>query len=138
MIKREALNYVLQNANKSDLEILYKNIDEKYEVKIINQPTSQTLLVPVKDPITLGEFYAGEALVTSCIVKVGSYQGWSMVQDDYEDLALYIATIDAVFECGEFENEIKNIYEQTVKKMQQEEEIFHKKVNATKVSFDLM
>ena len=138
MIKREALNYVLQNANKSDLEILYKNIDEKYEVKIINQPTSQTLLVPVKDPITQGEFYAGEALVTSCIVKVDSYQGWSMVQDDYEDLALYIATIDAVFECGEFEKEIKNIYEQTVKKMQQEEEILHKKVNATKVSFDLM
>lgn len=138
MMKREALNYILQNANKNNLETLYKKIDEKYEVKIINQPTSQTILVPVKDPITLGEFYAGEALVTSCIVKVSSYQGWAMVQDDNEDLALYIATIDAVFECGEFENEIKNIYEQTVKLLQKEEELLHKKINATKVSFDLM
>lgn len=62
--------------------------------------------MPVKDPISGGEFYAGEVLVTSTIVEVNKNKGWSMVQDENDQLSLYIATLDAVFENKEFKDDI--------------------------------
>ncbi len=137
-MKREELNYIFQHAKLEDIKQLHKKIDKKYGVVVINKPTSQTLLVPVKDPITNGEFYAGEALVTSTIVEVNKQKGWSMVQDDNEKLSLYIATIDAVFDSKEFKDEIKDIYEQTTKKLEKKRKQLNQKVNSTRVSFDLM
>ncbi len=137
-MKREELNYIFQHAKLEDIKQLHKKIDKKYGVVVINKPTSQTLLVPVKDPISQGEFYAGEALVTSTIVEVNKQKGWSMVQDDNEKISLYIATIDAVFDSKEFEDEIKDIYEQTTKKLEKKRKQLNQKVNSTRVSFDLM
>lgn len=137
-MQREEINFIFQKADRVELEKLYKKIDEKLGVNVINQPTSQTLLVPIKDPISGGEFYAGEALVTSCIVEVDHNQGWSMVQDDDESLSLYIASVDAVFEREEFFRDIKNLYIQVVKEIEEQNKQLNQKVNATRVSFDLM
>lgn len=137
-MQREEINYIFQKASIQELKKLYKKIDEKLGVNIINQPTSQTLLVPIKDPISGGEFYAGEALVTSCIVEVDKNQGWAMVQDDNEELALYIASIDAVFDAGIFFSDIENLYIQIIGQLEAEEKKINQKVNATRVSFDLM
>jgi alpha-D-ribose 1-methylphosphonate 5-triphosphate synthase subunit PhnG len=137
-MEREEINFVFQFADLVQLEKLYNKIDKELGVNVINQPTSQTLLVPIKDPLSGGEFYAGEALVTSCIVEVDKVQGWSMVQDNNSLLSLYIATIDAVFDRGEFSNEIKNLYIQVREKLEDENKKINQKVNATKVNFDLM
>jgi alpha-D-ribose 1-methylphosphonate 5-triphosphate synthase subunit PhnG len=61
-----------------------------------------------------------------------------MVQDDNEKLSLYIASIDAVFESKEFENEINELYQETLQTIEKEKAIINQKVNSTKVSFDLM
>ncbi len=137
-MQREEINFVFQHVEFEELEKLYKKIDEQVGVSIVNQPTSQTLLVPIKDPISGGEFYAGEALVTSCIVKVDKEQGWAMVQDDNELLSLYIAAIDAVFESGEFKSDIENLYIQAKQKLELQSKQLNQKVNSTRVSFDLM
>lgn len=137
-MQREELNFIFQKADLIKLENLYKKIDDELGVNVINQPTSQTLLVPIKDPISGGEFYAGEVLVTSCIVEVDKIKGWSMVQDDNEKLSLYIATIDAVFESGKNFNEIENLYIQAKEKLELEQKKINKKVNSTRVNFDLM
>jgi alpha-D-ribose 1-methylphosphonate 5-triphosphate synthase subunit PhnG len=94
--------------------------------------------VPVKDPISGGEFYAGEVLVTSTIVEINKNKGWSMVQDENEQLSLYIATLDAVFENEEFKDDIIKLCKKTNKKMQEKKNILNRKVNSTRVSFDLM
>ncbi|WP_375722589.1 phosphonate C-P lyase system protein PhnG [Arcobacter sp. KX21116] len=137
-IQREDLNYILQEAQLEKLEKLYKKIDKKLGITILSNPSSQTLLVPVKDPISGGEFYAGEVLVTSTIVEVNKNKGWSMVQDENEQLSLYIATLDAVFENEEFKDDITKLCKKTNKKIQEKKNILNKKVNSTRVSFDLM
>jgi|TARA_R110002033_G_scaffold13325_3_gene39785 alpha-D-ribose 1-methylphosphonate 5-triphosphate synthase subunit PhnG len=137
-IQREDLNYILQEAQIEKLEKLYKKIDKKLGITILSNPSSQTLLVPVKDPISGGEFYAGEVLVTSTIVEINKNKGWSMVQDENEQLSLYIATLDAVFENEEFKDDIIKLCKKTNKKMQERKNILNKKVNSTRVSFDLM
>lgn len=137
-IQREDLNYILQEAQIEKLEKLYKKIDKKLGITILSNPSSQTLLVPVKDPISGGEFYAGEVLVTSTIVEINKNKGWSMVQDENVQLSLYIATLDAVFENEEFKDDIIKLCKKTNKKMQERKNILNKRVNSTRVSFDLM
>ncbi len=137
-IQREELNFILQHTPLEILKDLYKKIDELFEITILSQPSTQTLLVPVKDPITDGEFYAGEVLVTSCIVKIDNEKGWSMVQDENEQLSLYIAVFDAIFETSRFQDDIIKIALVTKEKIQEKSNILNKKINATRVSFDLM
>ncbi len=137
-IQREDLNYILQQTPLEKLEKLYKEVDNRFGITVLSQPSSQTLLVPVKDPISGGEFYAGEVLVTSTIVEVNKNKGWSMVQDENEQLSLYIATLDAVFEEEIFKNEIITLCTDTNKYIEEQKSILNKKVNSTKVSFDLM
>jgi alpha-D-ribose 1-methylphosphonate 5-triphosphate synthase subunit PhnG len=138
-IQREDLNYILQQVPIDILENIYKKVDTKFNITILSQPSSQTLLVPVKDPISGGEFYAGEVLVTSTIVEVNKNKGWSMVQDENEKLSLFIATLDAVFEQNdEIKDEIITLCIKTKKYIEEEKNILNKKVNSTRVNFDLM
>lgn len=139
-MKREELNYILQKANIKELKKLYKAIKEKYEVKILLAPVQQTLLQPVHDPISEGKFYSGEILVTTTIVSVENHEqkGWSMVLDNNEKTSLYIAVCDGAFGANYFKHEIENLINNTKKEILKEKKSINKKINATKVSFDLM
>lgn len=137
-MKREDVNDLAQSVPLEKLEELYKKINKKYEVKILTTPTEQTILVPVKDPISGGEFYAGEVLVTSTIVQVEETKGWSMVMDTNEKLSLYTATLDACFEAKIMKDDIKKLLKETKENIKINRKKLNKKVNSTRVSFDLM
>jgi len=135
---REEINDLAQEVAIKNLEELYKKIDENYKIQVLTAPTEQTLLVPVKDPISSGEFYAGEVLVTSTIVQVEDCKGWSMVMDSNEKLSLYVAVLDASFESNIYRNEIKTLLEKVKEEKVLKQKAINQKVNSTRVSFDLM
>ena len=137
-MKREDINSLAQLVAKAELKKLYTKINEKHSIKVLTAPTEQTLLVPVKDPISGGEFYAGEVLVTSTIVSVDNIKGWSMVMDSNNKLSLYTAVLDASFEANIFKDEIKTLLKSAKKAEEKSNKEQNKKVNSTRVSFDLM
>lgn len=137
-MKREDINNLAQLVQFEKLEKLYKEIDKDNKVQVLTPPTEQTLLVPVKDPISNSDFYAGEVLVTSTIVQVNDTKGWSMVMDTNESLSLYTAVIDAAFEADIFKEKIVTILEEAKSQDSLNKEKTNQKVNATRVSFDLM
>lgn len=140
-MQREDLNFILQKAEFAALEELYNTITKELEIVVLQAPVQQTLLQPIFDPISKGEFYAGELLVTTTIIQVGndsSSRGWAMVQDDNETLSLYIAVCDGCFGAGFFVNEIETLAAQTVQNIQKMQKELNKMVNATRVNFDLM
>lgn len=137
-MKREDINNLAQLVQFEKLEKLYKEIDKDNKVQVLTPPTEQTLLVPVKDPISNSDFYAGEVLVTSTIVQVNDTKGWSMVMDTNEKLSLYTAVIDAAFEADIFKEKIVTILEEAKSQDSLNKEKTNQKVNATRVSFDLM
>ena len=137
-MKRENINYFAQLVKIEELKKLYEKIDENYGVKVLTAPTEQTLLVPVKDPISNGSFYAGEVLVTSTIVQVENIKGWAMVMDNNEELSLYIAALDACFEANIYKDEITNILENAKNDNEEKNKKTNQKVNSTRVSFDLL
>ena len=137
-MKREDINNLAQLVQFEKLEKLYKEIDKDNKVQVLTPPTEQTLLVPVRDPISNSDFYAGEVLVTSTIVQVNDTKGWSMVMDTNESLSLYTAVIDAAFEADIFKEKIVTILEEAKSQDSLNKEKINQKVNATRVSFDLM
>ncbi len=137
-MKREDINSLAQLVQKDKLEQLYKKIDEKYNVKVLTAPTEQTLLVPVRDPISKSDFYAGEVLVTSTIVQINETKGWSMVMDSNEEISLYIATLDACFEANILKDEIIDLLTNAKENKEEQVKQTNQKVNSTRVSFDLM
>lgn len=137
-MKREDVNSLAQLVAKAELKKLYTKINEKHTIKVLTAPTEQTLLVPVKDPISGGEFYSGEVLVTSTIVSVDDIKGWSMVMDSNNKLSLYTAVLDASFEANIFKDEIKTLLKSAKKAEEKSNKEQNKKVNSTRVSFDLM
>ncbi len=137
-MKREDINNFAQEVQIDKLELLYKKIDEKFNVKVLTAPTEQTLLVPVKDPISGSDFYSGEVLVTSTIVQVENTKGWSMVMDSNEKLSLYTATFDACFEADILKDEIVSLLDEARQIKEEQIKNMNKQVNSTRVSFDLM
>lgn len=137
-MKREDINNLAQLVQFEKLEKLYKEIDKDNKVQVLTPPTEQTLLVPVRDPISNSDFYAGEVLVTSTIVQVNDTKGWSMVMDTNERLSLVTAVIDAAYEADIFKNEIISVLQEAKNQDNLEKEKTNQKVNSTRVSFDLM
>lgn len=137
-MKREDINSLAQLVSLEKLEKLYKKIDKDFSVKVLTAPTEQTLLVPVKDPISGSDFYSGEVLVTSTIVQVEKTKGWSMVMDSNEKLSLYVSVLDAAYEAKILKDEIKELLKDAKKQNEEEIKKQNQKVNSTRVSFDLM
>lgn len=149
-IQREDLNFILQSALLDELENLAQKIQEHFTLEILQNPTQQTLMLPVKDPISGGEFYAGEVLVTTSLVALQDKdsvntkaQGFAMVLDDNPRHSLYIAIIDAYYGLSlesqdSITQEIQALVVKTQEKIKQAQILKNHEVDKTRVNFELM
>lgn len=139
-MQREKLNFLLQKADFEKLHILYKKIKKEHKVTLLQSPTQQTLLQPIHDPISQGEFYGGEILVTTTIVTIdnNTNKGWAMVLDDNPKRSLYIAVCDGAFGAGFLKDEIKKLAKEATDNIKESQTKENQKVNSTRVSFNLM
>ncbi len=137
-MEREALNYYLQHVPIEQLQDECGAVAGCAHVEFVGKATPQTLLVPVRDPITGGTFFAGEVLVTSCIVRVNEVPGWAMVMDDRPELAGLVATLDAAFAAGIRIAEITALAGNGSRVLAQNNSEMNRRSSATRVSFDLL
>lgn len=151
-MQREDLNFILQSALLDELENLVGKIQEHFTLEILQNPTQQTLMLPVKDPISGGEFYAGEVLVTTSLVALldkdkasKKAQGFAMVLDDNPRHSLSIAIIDAYYGLSlelslqdSITQEIQALVVKTQEKIKQAQILKNHEVDKTRVNFELM
>ncbi len=144
-MQREELNFILQYAELSILKDIVHAIQEKYIVDILQSPTQQTLMLPIKDPISGGAFYAGEVLVTTSLIclQKGSTkaQGWAMVLDDNPEISLCIAIIDAYYGLEKDDDITSNICTlatQTKAQKDKAQALKNQAIDSTRVNFELM
>jgi phosphonate C-P lyase system protein PhnG len=137
-MEREQLNYFLQQVEIEELLALSDAVEKQAEVELLRKPTSQTLLVPVHDPINQGSFISGEILVTSALVQVNTINGWSMVMDDTPETAVSIAILDGAFAAGILSEEIQQLALRGKENTEKEQAELNTRVHATRVAFDLL
>lgn len=137
-MNREELNFFIQKSPFMERNELRVQIEKQATVALIQKPSPQTLLVPVKDPINGGEFLGGEVLVTSSIVQVDGVNGWAMVMDDNPELAQTVAIIDGAYAAGIFVDAIQALCQKGRQYVLDEKEKERLDVTGTKVEFDLL
>ena len=137
-MEREQLTYLLQNVAQDDLARLQQRIEDQARVELIQKPVSQTLLVPVRDPINEGSFISGEVLVTTAIVRVDGTNGWAMVMDDNQDLAITVAIMDGAFAADICREEVVELAMSGRRNVEEEHARLNVQVQTTKVNFDLL
>lgn len=137
-MEREQINYYLQKVSLEEIIFIRKQIEETATVELIQKPTSQTLLVPVKDPINNSSFISGEVLVTSSIVQVNGTNGWSMVLDDNPEQAVSIAILDGAYGADILTEKIIKLVDAGKQHCHKENEKLNSRINSTRVSFDLL
>lgn len=137
-LAREDLNDILQHADDRELRALVTMIRTGAEVRTLQHPTSQTLLLPVQDPISGNSFYGGEILATAAVVEVAGKNGWAMVMDDNAELALDIATVDGAWAAGLYHGEITALVLETAAERVRGQQENGSRAAATRVKFDQM
>lgn len=137
-LSREDLNDILQHADDRELHALATMIRAGAKVRTLQHPASQTLLLPVHDPISGNSFYGGEILATAAVVEVAGKNGWAMVMDDKPELALNIATVDGAWAADLYHGEISSLALKTAVKRDRQQQEDTTRAAATRVKFDQM
>lgn len=137
-LSREDLNDILQHADDKEVHALATMIRTAAEVRPLQHPTSQTLLVPVHDPISGNSFYCGEILATAAVVEVAGKSGWAMVMDDKAELALDIATLDGAWAADLHQKEIHALLVKTAVERTRKQQQDRSRTASTRVNFDRM
>jgi len=137
-MEREQLNFYLQHCAPEELDTLCAAVEGETNVVIIQRPTSQTLLLPVRDPINGASFISGEILVTSVVTQINGVNGWAMVMDDRPELATAIAILDGAFAAGIFIDRIVTLALRGKENLEHEHRQLNTQVQETKVAFDLL
>ena len=137
-MEREQLNFYLQQVEVEELLFLSDAVEKQAQVELLRKPTSQTLLVPIHDPINRGSFISGEILVTSALVQVNTINGWSMVMDDNPETAVSVAILDGAFAGDILKEQITQLARRGRENVEKEQAELNTRVNATRVAFDLL
>ena len=137
-ITRDDLNDLLQEVAGEEIHQLADKVSQKAVIHILQNPTQQTLLAPVLDPVSNTTFYGGEVLVTTAVVQVHGSNGWAMVMDDNHKLALDMAILDGAWGAALFQEDITQLARKGAELQAGNRQTERNEVAATKVNFDLL
>jgi alpha-D-ribose 1-methylphosphonate 5-triphosphate synthase subunit PhnG len=110
-----------------------------HEVRMVEAANSGAVMVKVRESAKGSLFYLGEVLITECKVMLDGQLGIGMVKGYDEDLAYYLAVIDAAYNAGlpETPNWTAVLLEEE-KRIKRENDTLQREILKTKVNFETM
>lgn len=138
-MKRKQRTEVLIQGERGVAARFAKEIADRYEVVMIEQPNNGLVMVKSRETAKRSLFYLGEVFVTECKVRIEHAVGLGIVSGHDPELAYDLAVIDAAYEAGfpetaKWETELNNQAADIDRKRKQ----FQSKVLRTKVNFETM
>lgn len=138
-MRRKRRTEILIKGSSKLAKNMFKEIEEKYEIKIIEKAENGLVMVKMRESAKNSLFYLGEVLVTEAKVQINKKFGIGIVRGNKPELAYWLAVIDAAYNL-ELE-EIKN-WEKSLIKQENEiknlEAISEANILKTKVNFENM
>lgn len=118
---------------------LAEEIENKYDVKTIEEPNSGLVMLKMRENSKRSLFYLGEVIVAEAKVEVSGKLGLGIVAGNKEELAYCLAVIDAAFNAELVET---RVWEELLQ--QEAEELYasvaeeSERILRTKVNFETM
>lgn len=138
-MKRKRRTEILLKGSKVIAAALAKEILDKYETEILEEPNNGLVMIKVRETAKKSLFYLGEVLFTECKVRIYDSIGIGMMTGNEEELVYYLAVIDAAYKAGLKETkEWDKILLAEERRIENDRANQLKQVLKTKVSFETM
>lgn len=96
-MKRRERTRVLVEGNRTVLDRIAREVEQLHEVALVKEPIEELVMLNVRESAKRSQFYLGEALMTSCVVRIGDTYGYGMVMGEDHDKAFDLAIVDAAY-----------------------------------------
>lgn len=138
-MKRKRRTEVLIKGSISLAEKLAKEIEEKYEVSTIQEPTCGLVMIKMRENSKNSLFYLGEVVVTETKVKINNSLGLGIVRENQPELSYYLAVIDGAYN-GDLDETYKwkELLIEEELKIKEQERYYMRNLLKTKVNFETM
>lgn len=101
-MKRKERTRVLVDGNRELLSRMAHEAEQRFAVAVVKEPAEELVMLKMREDAQRSLFYLGEALMTSCTVRIGQVHGYGMVLGDDRDKARDLAVVDAAYvACGD-------------------------------------
>ena len=91
---------ILVRAGSKTVCHMARELEEKYEVTVLKEPSKTLVMLPLREPVRGTPFYIGELLACEAMVEMAGAKGVSLCIGDDKDMALAMAVIDAAYNAG--------------------------------------
>lgn len=96
-MERKVRTRILVEGDRTVLDQLAREIEQMHDVALVKEPTEELAMLRVRESAQRSQFYLGEALMTSCVVRIGDAYGYGMVMGEDHDKAFDLAVVDAAY-----------------------------------------
>lgn len=138
-MKRRQRTEILIEGSRNLAAGMAHDIADRYEVKLVEQPSQGLVMVKVRETAQRSLFYLGEVLVSECKAQVEGSMGIGVVKGHDHELAYQLAIIDAAYQAGLQEtrawDQALRAEEARISTMRSQ---FFREIATTKVDFETM
>ena len=96
-MRRRERTRILVDGDHALARRMAAEVESSHPVEVLDDPREGLVMVKVRESAKRQQFYLGEALMTSCRVRLGDTQGLGIVMGDDRQLAYELAVVDAAF-----------------------------------------
>lgn len=96
-MERKERTRILVEGDRNILDHIAREIEQSHDVALVKEPTEELVMLRVRESAKRSQFYLGEALMTSCVVRIGATYGYGMVTGEDHDKAFDLAVVDAAY-----------------------------------------
>lgn len=100
-MNRKNRTRVLVEGSAELLERMALEAQRERKAEMVRKPDQELVMLKVREDAQRSLFYLGEALMTSCTVRLGDAFGYGMVLGEDENKAYQLAVVDAAYACGD-------------------------------------
>ena len=96
-MKRKERTQVLVEGDRDLLDSIAREVEQAHDVEVVREPVEELVMLKMRESARRSQFYLGEALMTSCVVRIGEAYGYGMVLGEDRDKAFDLAIVDAAY-----------------------------------------
>lgn len=96
-MKRKERTQVLVEGDRDLLGSIAREVEQAHDVEVVREPVEELVMLKMRESARRSQFYLGEALMTSCVVRIGEAYGYGMVLGEDREKAFDLAIVDAAY-----------------------------------------
>lgn len=96
-MERRERTRILVEGDPAILDRIAREVERLHDVALVREPTEELVMLRVRESAKRSQFYLGEALMTSCVVRIGSAYGYGMIMGEDHSKAFDLAIVDAAY-----------------------------------------